>query len=691
MLELWRPPNGAGDAVGCLATTYTFTPALFDEQCLARFMEIESEPNREDLAYTLERESRLGGIYAGVMVDYRQAGVEHSLRWDVLPVRIHAGKQHAKLSLLVWSHHIRLIVASANLSEAGYRSNFEVAAAIDFQPENFDRALLDDTVNFLRRLLGFVPGADQKLPEVERAGKFLQTVSELSAGWVPERRKSSVRRQLCFTAPAAINQPALSSLDTAVQGCRKRSGSPQQMWIASPFFDQDEHLCRVSAHACKLMARGTRREAFLYVICEAEGEDKEQVPRIVAPRSLWTTPAQYQTRMKVFALPAKDDDKNLRSWHAKMLGLRVDGADGYSALMIGSSNFTCAGMGIGNARNTEANLLTIVDRIAHSREISAIEEVWPDGSIIENPDDAEWLGAKTEDDEDDANSAPVPAGFLSATYRAGESREINILVDPEKLPENWAIFACSISVLELLTSEEWRVAGRKTLCAIPWEPPLPPVKLLVRWEDNEAFIPINVEDGNKLPPPPELGSMSAEQMLMILAASDPSAAFRAWARTQRTDELFDDDLDSATPLDLDPLRAYDLHATFLHRVRRRARVLAQLRANLERPVGSLSALEWRLRGLIGIEALAHRLAADVAIKSSVDEALLTLADLLVVVSEVQYQPMNGSLPLPTFNRVFKKFLAELSVDLEHRISLGMPANSTGAFGFWQRVLAQCKT
>ncbi|MFC1569128.1 hypothetical protein ACFL4L_02730 [bacterium] len=36
MLDLWRPPKYSGDPVGCLATTYTFSPGLFDEQCLAR-------------------------------------------------------------------------------------------------------------------------------------------------------------------------------------------------------------------------------------------------------------------------------------------------------------------------------------------------------------------------------------------------------------------------------------------------------------------------------------------------------------------------------------------------------------------------------------------------------------------------------------------------------------------------------
>ena len=84
MLEAWRPPRGAGDAVGCLATTFTFDAGFFEEECLARFLEIDSLPDREGLAYLLERENRLGPAFAAVLVDHRQAGVDHSLRWDVL-------------------------------------------------------------------------------------------------------------------------------------------------------------------------------------------------------------------------------------------------------------------------------------------------------------------------------------------------------------------------------------------------------------------------------------------------------------------------------------------------------------------------------------------------------------------------------------------------------------------------------
>lgn len=207
MLELWRPPQGAGDPVGCLSTTYTFAPGLFDEQCLARFLEIESEPNREDLAFLLERESRLGEVYAGVLVDHTQAGVEHSLRWDVLPVRIRGGKQHAKLSLLAWSRHVRIIVASANLTEQGYRTNHEVAATVDLTPEEAKADLLAQAAAFLRSLLLFVPGASDRPADVRRAEAFLDQVARQVQGWKPIQREKTIRQQLAYPEGSVKGPP----------------------------------------------------------------------------------------------------------------------------------------------------------------------------------------------------------------------------------------------------------------------------------------------------------------------------------------------------------------------------------------------------------------------------------------------------------------------------------------------------
>jgi hypothetical protein len=690
MLDLWRPPEGAGDPIGCLATTYTFTPGLFDEQCLARFLEIESEPNREDLAFLLERETRLGSVYAGVLVDHTQAGVEHSLRWDVLPVRVRTGKQHAKLSLLVWTRHIRIIVASANLTEPGYRTNFEVASAVDLTPKEAETNLLGEAVGFLRNLLRFVPGASLDLPEILRATAFLDHVERQARSWIPIRRGGgSVRQHLVFTLPAAQQgQGVRNSLEAAIEACRGRGGSPREAWVASPFFDADSDTSRVTASLCKLMARGGRRDVC-FCVPEVREETTIVVRRLAAPKALLTTPRTYQGSVTVETLPDVDADGNRRPWHAKMLALF---ADNYTALMIGSSNFTCAGMGVGPSRNAEANLLTIVDRVAYGREARQLEEVWPDTDPVDDPESAEWLGARPDQEEEEQAPTPqLPAGFLSATYRAGEMRLIALRLDETNLPEDWRVHACGQGKRELLSSAVWHVSGRPAVMELAWEPIQPPEKLLVQWAEYEAFLPLNVEDSRHLPPPGQLEHMSADEMLWILAAPDPSAAFRAWARTQQPPDQFDTSLDSATPIDLDPLRRYDLQATFLHRIRRRARILAQLRSNLQRPVWGRQALEWRLWGLIGIQPVADRLVREFASASSAaDEALLTIADFLIVLREVDYQPSEGSLSKGTFEQVFRPFLRDLAARIGQTIAADHSRISKDTMRFWERVMERCR-
>ena len=252
--------------------------------------------------------------------------------------------------------------------------------------------------------------------------------------------------------------------------------------------------------------------------------------------------------------------------------------------------------------------------------------------------------------------------------------------------------ACGRDARELLTDATWRDVGQPREIVVDWDAAQPPDRLLVRWAEGEAFLPLNVEDSRALPPPAKLEEMSADEMLWILATVDPSAAFRAWARRQQSSELFDDEVDSATPPDLDPLRRYDLQATFLHRIRRRARVLGQLRANLERPVWSRQALEWRLRGLIGVEQLAVRLARELTEASSAtDEALLTLADFLIVLREVDYQPMDGALPKEQFDELFRPFLPEIADRLAQQVHAEKDRLSVDVIGFWDRVVERCRS
>ena len=689
MLELWRPPPDSGDPIGCLATTYTFTPGLFDEQCLARFLEIESDPDREDLAFLLEREGRLGSVYAGVMVDHTQAGVEHSLRWDILPVRIPAGRQHAKLSVLAWNNHIRIIVASANLTEPGYRTNYEVAATVELSPKEADRELLAQAVAFLRDLLTFVPRGLESAPEVQRAEVFLAHVERQAETWARPRGKGRVRQQFACTLPAVpLGQGERSSLEEAIAACRRRGGSPDEAWIASPFFDVDDDSGLVAVALCRLMAK-SRDRVVCFCVPAVSDHVEIAVPRLAAPKAMASAPLKYGGSVTVEILSDFDEEGNRRPWHAKMLALL---GSKYTALLVGSSNFTCAGMGVTSHRNAEANLVTVADRVAFGREAGNLEAIWPEMKRIEDLDEAEWLGSRRDHDEEENESVAIaPVGILSATYQAGDERRIAVFLDLELLPPEWRIHACGQDERELLNQSWWSDMGSPEAVSLNWPPQLPPDRLLVSWNGQEAFLPLNVENPEQLPPPAEIDQMSADDILWILAAADPSAAFRAWASRQQTSDTFDTDLDSATPSDLDPLRRHDLQATFLHRIRRRARTLASLRENLQRPVWGRQGLEWRLRGMIGIETLAERLVRDVdSTDGPADEALLTLADFLIVLREVDYQPSDGSLTKPEFEEVFRPFLGELTEKLQGRLPARHPNVSADLIGFWQRVLEQCR-
>ena len=656
MLELWRPPLDSGEPIGCLATTYTFTSGLFEEQCLARFLEIGSDPDREDLAFLLEREGRLGSVYAGVMVDHTQAGVEHSLRWDILPVRIPGGRQHAKLSVLAWSDHIRIIVASANLTDPGYRTNYEVAATIDLSPKEADRELLAQSLAFFRDLLTFVPCGPESAPEVQRAEAYLAQVERQAEAWARPRARGRVRQQIACTLPAVPpGQGERSSLEEALAICRRRGGAPFEAWIASPFFDVDDDRSRVAAALCKSMARAKPRELCFCVPTVLE-DGESATPRLAAPKAIASTPLNYRGRASVEMLPAFDEDKNRRRWHAKMLAFR---GDTYTALLIGSSNFTCAGMGVASHRNAEANLVTVAERVAFGRESGDLEAIWPQMEVVDDLDAAEWLGPQSDQDEEESESVAVlPRGFLSATYRAGDERQIVVFLEPAGLPPAWRIHSCGQDETELLNQWSWSEMGSPAAVFLNWPQPQPPCRLLVSWNGQEAFLTLNVANPEGLPPPAEMDQMSADDILWILAAADPSTAFRAWARGQQASDQFDTDLDSATPSDLDPLGRHDLQATFLHRIRRRARILASLRGNLQRPVWGRPGLEWRLRGMIGIETLAERLVREVdSTEGPADEALMTLADFLIVLREVDYQPKDGSLTRQSSRKCFDRFYA----------------------------------
>ena len=95
--------------------------------------------------------------------------------------------------------------------------------------------------------------------------------------------------------------------------------------------------------------------------------------------------------------------------------------------------------------------------------------------------------------------------------------------------------------------------------------------------------------------------------------------------------------------------------------------------------------------MIGIKTLAERLVREIASNPSMaDEALLTLADFLIVLREVDYRPREGCLPKPQFEKVFQPFLRELAGSMQREVAAKQAQVSAEVMEFWDRVLGQCR-
>ncbi|HOI55908.1 MAG TPA: hypothetical protein PLP01_11710, partial [Phycisphaerae bacterium] len=84
LLDAWTPPPDAGSPIGCVATTFTFDPVFFEEQCLGRLVQMETGANEDGRLYLVEREEKLSQLAcAAVLVDQHNCRGTRSLRWDL--------------------------------------------------------------------------------------------------------------------------------------------------------------------------------------------------------------------------------------------------------------------------------------------------------------------------------------------------------------------------------------------------------------------------------------------------------------------------------------------------------------------------------------------------------------------------------------------------------------------------------
>jgi hypothetical protein len=625
LLEAWVPPDGAGEAIGCVATTFTFDPVFFEEHCLSRFLRLETDPREDGAAYLINREEKLAATTVSVLVDRSNAEGSASPRWDVLPVTVPGGICHAKVSVLAWHNWIRVLVGSANLTEPAYRKNQEVFGVLDFREGGeVPGEVLDQMFDFLRRLSDLAPGTAAGLGPKARLLALLDRLTTLGRQWIRENRRDWPQVIPVLLGPMnGFEAPIPERLGRLV---RDRGGPAHSASVLSPFFDKDDTGTYPATQAllAALRERGDRHLEFLVPV--------ERLPdgriRVRAPRSLVRS---GRKAAEIVVCPVEEDvDREVRPLHAKSLWLWNDG---WHAHMVGSSNFTTAGLGLRpGGRNVEANLAYVFPE--DGGLVRLMEATLPPlGGAIDDLDAALWEPVGEAEGEDPTVTVPLPLGFEEALFEPSESGGVLTLRVSTALPSRWTVSEPK-SRAQLYSSEQWLGAGSPAAVELTWSSTTVPNAVDVGWWDQASVAhsapwPVNVMDLSRLLPPADLWKLSLETLIEILGSRLPlhEAVKRAREQAAAGTGQGGDEL----PPEIDPHRRVRTETFLLQRTRRVARAVEQLVENLNRPVVHRDALLWRLRGPVGPLALARALAQAAR---SPGEACFLLAEVVLALRRV---------------------------------------------------------
>ncbi len=654
LADFWRPPaddqlqGGAGAAVSCISTTFEFDAGFFESELLPRFLGLRFDHTENERTFIIEREESLASTRVGLLVDAAKFDPRQTtLQWDQLPIHVPGGLQHSKLTLLVWERLVRLIVSSANLTRAGYRRNREVFAAIDFfdGKESAPLGMLQDALGFVNILCSWsraLPAATQRVREtVEQTRMRIRRWSEAPDGFRPQERP---RAHLVCSHPRHPAGPARSALHQLIQVWQPRRVTG--LTIVSPFIGQ-----QTTGEDCVLdTLRGLTfaRDAQGWLVVPEVPASENAKRRIVAvPRQFgqcWKKRFGENSYVVPVPLYIPDVDERPRCLHAK--AILIEG-DMHDLLMVGSSNFTPHGMGIG-VYNCEANI-AFEDMAEENRDGRTFTDrlgiSWDDSCSV---DDLVWQDPANGGEDAPPTQPYLPAFFAWASYSQATGT-IRIAIDRnEPEPPSWTInlsgqaaehavilFARSVTAISdstiSFTLDEKARGVHLTALRVAWTD-----------QDNvnhEGFLAVAVEDREAdLLPPKEFCGLSMDGIIDCLLSGRTPAEWieRQEARRQRN---------TSTDAAIESLHAVDTSNYVLYRIRRFGRALAAMADRIARTPPIPDAIRYRLlRDPLGPVQLAEKMignsngrAGEEASATETAYQLYSLAELLLSVGHVGRQ------------------------------------------------------
>jgi hypothetical protein len=621
LLEAWEPPVDAGDPVGVVASTFTFDAGFFEEELLARFLAMETSVD-DGRPYLVEREERLGRALAVVLADRRHVSRSTTLAWDLLPVPVPRGaSQHAKVAVLAWEKLIRVVIGSANLTKPAYRSNVECFAHFDFHADGVvPRAFLTDTLAFLRRMTEAVPDPEGDDSPRQRALGLLRSIRRLARRL---QLPASPPKNVVVPVPVFLEPERGDGVLTQMGDHWGGPAGPNEVWLMAPFWTEaaaGAPDALLDAVVAQMGPRGDREVVLL-----APGEELQEEGWCIQLPVGYEEAELPRVDVGFNPIPAQQGD-NQRPLHAKGIwwGRFVGKECRREALLIGSSNMTQSGLGLGGApRNYEANVLYVTRKDkAAARWFDA---AWPH---YEAPDEVRAIGGAGAAADEGTGVPPVPVFFGWAALQ-GQSVRVG-LGDGDEPPE-WtlAVDGTPVRYERARYHEEDRPAV--VTLPLPAGDGAPPTLVRVVWHTDEAryegVLPINALGNAERSRPGLWGDIDIDTLLDLLASG--GSTWRALAKALRRQNK---EGARRLPADTDPHGKVDTSRFLVQRMRRISRALDGLHERLARPVHSRASLAWRFDGPLAPARLAALLCESVA---DFEEQRFLLAELALTVRRAQ--------------------------------------------------------
>lgn len=619
LADYWRPPvdpglkDGVGGAVSCLVTTFEFDAGFFESELIPRFLGLRFDHTENERTFVIEREESLATTYVGVLVDASKFNPRQTtLQWDQLPIQVPGGIQHAKVTVLVWERLVRLIISSANLTRQGYRRNREVFAALDFfdAQDSVPLEVLNGALGFIDILCNWsraLPAATQRILETtERIRTRVLSWSNAPPNFLLRERP---RVSLAVGHPAHASGSAQSALTQLMQIWLPRR--VVCLTVMTPFVGQQSSGEDVVLRSLRELPIARHAEGWL-IVPETPTPEVDKRRIVPLPRHFglcWKKWIGENSRVLLVPSCVEEVDERPRDLHAK--AILIEG-DSHDLLMIGSSNFTPHGMGVG-VFNCEANLV-FEDKADQRRDGRTFDDRLGVPVSWDNPlnvDDVTWQDP--EQPPEDAQSAKplLPAFFTWASY-SQITGEIRVGVDrsqPE--PSDWIISLTGQTAeqsVSLFTRVSCAIGGTMLSLTLDEETrSIHLTSLRVCWTDNNAirqdgFLAVAVEDRiADLLPPEEFCGLSVDGIIECLLSGRTPAE---WVEKQNARLGHNISTDAA----IESLRAVDTSNYVMYQVRRFGRALAAMADRIARTSPTPDAIRYRLlRDPIGPIHLAETL------------------------------------------------------------------------------------